>query len=222
MYRELTSNDALLLLTSAGWTIYISAIAVLFGGLLGFGVALLRTSGVRLLELAAALYIQLFQAIPLIILLLLFYYGLSALGFGVTRVSSAGVALSLFTGAFLGEIWRGSIQSVPKAQWQAASALGIGDIARLFHVILPQALRISLPPTVGFVVQLIKGTSLVSILGIVELTRAGQMLNNATFKPFLVFGTVGALYFLICFPLSSLSRYLERKLNVGGRTVQGM
>lgn len=222
MYRALGPNDAWLLLTAAGWTIYISFIAFLFGGLLGFLIALLRTARNPLLRLPAIAYIQMMQAVPLIILLLLFYYGLSAFGFRLSRVESAGVALSLFTAAFLGEIWRGSIQSVPRAQWQAAEALGLSSTARLFYVILPQALRISLPPTVGFLVQLIKGTSLVSILGIVELTRAGQMINNATFKPFLVFGAVGALYFAICFPLSKFSRYLERKLNVGRRTVQGM
>src|SRR5690606_35736127 len=108
------------------------------------------------------------------------------------------------------------------AQWEAAESLGLSSTSRMFYVILPQAVRISLPPTVGFLVQVVKGTSLVSVLGIVELTRGGQMINNATFKPFLVFGIVGAIYFLLCFPLSKLSRYLERRLNVGRRTVEGM
>jgi polar amino acid transport system permease protein len=222
MYRELSINDGYLLLVSTGWTVYISFLGFFFGGLLGFVIAVMRTANNIVPRTIAWAYIQLMQAVPLLILLLLFYYGLSAVGFRVGRVESAGVALALFTAAFLGEIWRGSIQSVPKAQWQAAEALGLGATARMLYVILPQALRISLPPTVGFLVQLIKGTSLVSVLGIVELTRAGQMINNATFKPFLVFGLVGALYFCICFPLSKFSRYLERKLNVGRRAVQGM
>jgi len=193
-----------------------------FGGLLAFVVALMRTSRLWILRAVAIVYIQTLQAIPLLILLLLAYYGISAMGWKIGRLESAGVSLAFFSAAFLGEIWRGSIQSVPKAQWEAAECLGLSRFAQLFYVILPQAVRISLPPTVGFMVQVVKGTSLVSILGIVELTRAGQMLNNATFKPFLVFGAVGALYFCLCFPLSQLSRYLERKLNVGRRAVQGM
>jgi polar amino acid transport system permease protein len=83
------------------------------------------------------------------------------------------------------------------------------------HIILPQALRISLPPTVGFLVQLVKNTSIVSVVGFIELSRAGQLVNNATFKPFQVFAVVALLYFAICFPLSRLSRYLERVLHVG-------
>lgn len=222
MYRALSINDAWLLVTATGWTIYISFLAFLFGGLIGLAIALMRTAQNPVPRYLAIAYIQTMQAIPLIILLLLFYYGLSAAGFRLGRVESAGIALSLFTAAFLGEIWRGSIQSVPRAQWQAAESLGLSAMQRMWWVIVPQAIRISLPPTVGFLVQLVKGTSLVSILGIVELTRAGQMINNATFKPFVVFGVVGAIYFMICFPLSKLSRYLERKLNVGRRTVQGM
>lgn len=222
MFRSLGINDLYFLINATGWTILLSLISFVFGGLLAFGVALMRTSRLGLLRALAAVYIQTLQAVPLLILLLLAYYGISAIGFGIGRLESAGISLSFFSAAFLGEIWRGCIQSVPKAQWEAAESLGLSKFAQLFYVILPQAVKISLPPTVGFMVQVVKGTSLVSILGIVELTRAGQMLNNATFKPFLVFGLVGALYFCLCFPLSRLSRYLERKLNVGRRAVQGM
>jgi polar amino acid transport system permease protein len=222
MYRSIGLNDLYFLLSATGWTILLSLIAFVFGGLLAFGVALMRISRLRILRVLAMGYIQMMQAIPLLILLLLAYYGVSAVGFNIGRLESAGISLSFFTAAFLGEIWRGCIQSVPKAQWEAAESLGLSSTARMFYVILPQAVRISMPPTVGFMVQVVKGTSLVSVLGIVELTRGGQMINNATFKPFLVFGIVGAIYFLLCFPLSKLSRYLERRFNVGRRTVEGM
>lgn len=220
--REFTFNDLYFIIVSCGWTIVLSLIATVAGGILGLAIALARTSRWFLLRLVAMIYIQTLQAIPLLVLLLLGFYGLSLLGLDIGRLNSACVALSIFTSAFLGEIWRGCIQSVPKTQWEAAESLGISRAGQIIYVIVPQAIRISLPPTVGFLVQLVKGTSLVSVLGFVELTRAGQMVNNATYKPFLVFAIVGLLYFVLCYPLSLLSAFLERKFNVGRRTIQGM
>ena len=104
--------------------------------------------------------------------------------------------------AFLGEIWRGCIQAIPRGQWEAATALGLRHLPRMRYVILPQAGKIAIAPTVGFLVQLVKSTSLASIIGFVELTRAGQIINNVTFRPFLVFGLVAAIYFVLCWPLS--------------------
>jgi polar amino acid transport system permease protein len=118
----------------------------------------------------------------------------------------------LNAGAFLGEIWRGAIQAVPPGQSEAARALGLGYIPRMWRVVAPQALRIATAPTVGFLVNLVKSTSLAAIIGFVELTRAGQMLNNATFRPFTIFGIVAVLYFLLCWPLTVLSRRLEARL----------
>jgi polar amino acid transport system permease protein len=222
MLRQFGVNDIVFMLQGCGWTVALSLIAFVFGGILGFVMALMRTSQSRLLRGISIVYIQTLQAIPLLILLLLGYYGLAIFGYDFGRLNSAAVALSMFTAAFLGEIWRGCIESVPKTQWEAAASLGISRLHQLILVILPQALRISLPPTVGFMIQVVKGTSLVSALGFVELTRAGQMVNNATYLPFIVFGIVGAMYFAICYPLSRLNRFLERKLDVGRRTVQGM
>ena len=100
-----------------------------------------------------------------------------------------------------------------QAQWEAGSCLGLSAWQQFRHIIAPQALRLSLPPTVGFLVQLIKGTSLASIIGFAELTRTAQMVNNATFRPFIVYGLVALLYFLLCWPLSAYSRRLERRLD---------
>ena len=94
----------------------------------------------------------------------------------------------------------------------AAVALGLGYFSRTFEIVLPQAVRIAIPPTIGYLVQLIKGTSLAAIIGFVEVTRAGQIINNMTFTPFAIFGLIGAIYFIICWPLSLYSSYLERKL----------
>jgi polar amino acid transport system permease protein len=124
------------------------------------------------------------------------------------------LSLTLYVGAFLGEIWRGCIQAVPRTQWEASDCLGLNRFHQYAYVILPQAVRIATPPTVGFMVQVVKNTSLASVIGFVELTRAGQIVNNSTFQPLAVFLLVAAIYFAICYPLSIASRVLERKMNV--------
>jgi polar amino acid transport system permease protein len=107
--------------------------------------------------------------------------------------------------------------AVPKGQWEAAQSLAMGFGEQLRHVILPQALRIAVPPTVGFLVQVIKGTALASVVGFIELTRAGNMIANVTYAPFTVFACVALMYFALCFPVSLAAQSLERRLHVGHR-----
>ncbi len=130
---------------------------------------------------------------------------------------AAGVALILWSAAFLTEIWRGCVEAIAKGQWEASSSLGMGYVQQMRYVILPQALKIAIPPTVGFSVQVIKGTALTSIIGFVELSKAGTVVTNATFQPFTVYGLVALIYFTLCWPLSKSSQILERKLNVAHR-----
>jgi len=143
------------------------------------------------------------------------YYGLSLFGIRLPAFFAASLSLSIYVSAYLAEIWRGSIESVPFQQWEASSSLALTKGQQYRYVILPQAVRIALPPTVGFLVQLVKNTSIVSVVGFVELSRAGALVNQATFLPFQVFSVVAAIYFVICFPLSRLSRHLEKVMNVG-------
>ncbi len=145
------------------------------------------------------------------------YYGLALFGLKLDAWLSVAIGFTLHASAFLGEIWRGSIQAVPKGQTEAANALGIGYVTRMRKIILPQALRISLPATVGFFVQLMKGTSLAAIVGFTELARAGGILANQIFQPLLVYAIVGALYFALCAPLSFYGAKLERKLATASR-----
>jgi polar amino acid transport system permease protein len=206
------------LVIAAGWTIGLSAIAFIGGGTLGFGIALARISSSKLLRRLAAGYVQVVQGTPLLILLFLIYFGLPIVGFqNVPAILAAGLGLTIYSSGFLGEIWRGCIESVPKTQWEAAECLAMTRWQRMSRVILPQALRIATPPTVGFLVQIVKNTSLASVVGFVELAQAGKLINNSTFQPFIVFITVAIIYFIICYPLSLWSRGLERKLNVGRR-----
>jgi polar amino acid transport system permease protein len=219
MIREFTLHELWFLVAAARWTVLLSAIAFVGGGAGGLVVAIARVSRSGPLAPLAAAFIKVVQGTPLLMQLYLVYFGASLL-----RVTSdawtAALALTLYASAFLGEIWRGCIQAVPREQWEAARALALPYPSQLRSVILPQAARIALPPTVGFLVQLLKGTSLASIIGFTELTRAAAIVNNATFRPLIVYASVAALYFILCWPLSLLSERLERRLErAGARTV---
>jgi polar amino acid transport system permease protein len=127
------------------------------------------------------------------------------------------IALSLHSAAFLGEIWRGSIQAIAPTQWEAARALSLSWVQALRLVVLPQAVRIAVAPTVGFLVQLIKGTSVAALIGYLEVTRAGQLVSNVTLQPFTVYSVVALLYVLLCWPLSFASQRLEFRLSLSTR-----
>jgi polar amino acid transport system permease protein len=150
--------------------------------------------------------------------LFLLFFGIALFGIDVSPWLAASLALTLFTSAYLAEIWRGCVEAIPRGQWEASSSLAMNYFEQMRHVILPQALRIAIPPTVGFSVQVIKGTAVTSIIGFVELTKAGSMISNATFQPFTVFGLVALMYFCLCFPLSVYAGRLERKMNVSRKS----
>lgn len=210
--RALTWNDLLFLPEAARWTVLLSLMAFAGGGLIGAAIALMRVSQSRPMRWFAIGYIRVFQGTPLLLQLFLVFFGGEMLGLSLPPLAAATLGLSLNAGAFLGEIWRGSIEAVPAGQVEAARALGLRYGARMLRVVLPQALRVATAPTVGFLVNLVKSTSLAAIIGFVELTRAGQLLNNSTFRPFVIFGTVAVIYFLLCYPLTVASRRLERRL----------
>jgi polar amino acid transport system permease protein len=215
--RVLGESDLLFILVAIRWTLLLSAVAFIGGGVGGLLVALARTGEIKGLRLTAMGYIKIFQGTPLLMQLFLAFFVPGIFGINVDPWGAAALGLSLHASAFLGEIWRGSIEVVPPGQWEAARALGLPYAPRMFLVIMPQAFRIAIPPTIGFLVQLIKGTSLASIIGFVELTRAAQIINNATFRPFTIFALVALAYFLICWPLSVCSKIMEKRLAVASR-----
>src|SRR3546814_816107 len=147
----------------------------------------MRVSRFAALRLLAGTYIHLIQGTPLLCILFVFFFGLSIFGLPVHAWIGATLAFSIYAGAFLGEIWRGALQSIPKTQWEAGASLGLGAAHQLRYVIIPQAVRVAVPPTVGFLVQLIKNTSLAATIGFVELTREGQLTTASTFQPFTVY-----------------------------------
>ncbi|MCG7362546.1 amino acid ABC transporter permease [Roseomonas sp. ACRSG] len=205
------------LLYGAMWTIALSALAFILGGAAGFLVMLARTARSRLIRQISLVYVEVIQGTPLLVLLFIAYFGLGIFGIEVPPLVAAALSLMINASAFLGEIWKGCVDAVPRTQREAAECLALTRWQTFFDVILPQAARIATPPTVGFMVQMLKNTSLASVVGFVELTRAAQVINNSTIQPFLVFGIAGAMYFILCYPLTAWSRSLERTLNVGRR-----
>jgi polar amino acid transport system permease protein len=199
------------LLLAARWTVVLSLIAFVGGGLAGLALLVLRLGPSVWGRRFVAAYVQLFQGTPLLMQLFLAYFGLALFGIDTSAWVAAAVALTLYTSAFLAEIWRGCVAAIPNGQWEAARSLALNFGEQLRHVVLPQALRIAIPPTVGFLVQVIKGTALASVIGFIELTKAGTMITNATFKPFVVYSCVALLYFALCYPVSFYARVLERK-----------
>ncbi len=214
MIRDLAVNDVYYLLYAARWTVALTIVSILGGSLIGIVVMMLRVVPFAPAKWLAVAYIQGIQGTPLLGLLFVVFFGIGVFGYDVSAWIAATAAFSVYSGAFLGEIWRGCIQAVPKTQWEASASIGLSFFEQLRHVVIPQAIRISVPPTIGFWVHLVKNTSLASIIGFIELTRAGQIINAATFRPMTVYLIIAAAYFCICFTLAKLSERLEGKLRV--------
>jgi polar amino acid transport system permease protein len=213
------------LLLAARWTVVLSLVAFVGGGIVGALLLVGRLSATRaapgaqkagrIMRRAMDGYVLLFQGTPLLMQLFLAYFGLALFGINVPAWVAAAVALTLYTSAYLAEIWRGCVDAIPKGQWEAAQSLALNFGEQLRYIVLPQAVRIAVPPTVGFLVQVVKGTALASVIGFIELTKAGTMITNATFKPFVVYSCVALMYFALCFPVSLYARKLERKARNG-------
>lgn len=210
------------LLFATQFTIYLSLIAFIGGGAVGAGITLLRVLPRKWAKRIATCYIWLFQSAPLLMLLFLFGLGVPRLlGYDINVWIAASLALTLYTSAYLAEVWRGAVESIPQGQWEGAAALGVGFWMTLRKVILPQALRVSLAPTVGFLVQIIKGTSLAYIIGFTDLMSVGKRWANAPVdgtEPFIIYPLMALIYFALCFPLSRLSLALEKRLGTVKKT----
>ncbi|MBW9073556.1 amino acid ABC transporter permease [Agrobacterium tumefaciens] len=205
------------LLLATRWTVLLSLVSFVGGGLVALLLLFMRISRKKSMRAFARYYVELFQGTPLLMQLFIAFFGLGLFGIDVPAWLAAGLTLILWAAAFLTEIWRGCVESVAKGQWEASASLAMGRLQQMRYVILPQAMRVAIPPTVGFFVQVIKGTAVTSIIGFVELSKAGTVVTNATFQPFTVYGLVALIYFALCWPLSKSSQILERKLNVAHR-----
>ncbi|MEM5318146.1 amino acid ABC transporter permease [Paraburkholderia sp. JHI869] len=197
------------LLLAARWTVLLSLCAFVGGGVAGLVLLAMRVSPLAWLRRIAILYVELFQGTPLLMQLFLAFFGLPLVGVEVSPWLAATVTLTLYTSAYLADIWRGCVEAVPRGQWSAAASLGMTWPQQLRYIVWPQAWKIAVPPTVGFLVQVVKSTALTSIIGLTELTKTGTMITNAVFRPFPIYAMVALLYFAMCFPLTWYARVLE-------------
>ena len=217
MFTNFSIVHIQVLLNGLLWTVILSLISFVFGGLVGFALALGGISKNRVVAGVVNSYISLVQGTPVLILMFVIYFGLPITGVEVSSLVAASVAMVIFSSAFLGTIWRASLQSVARTQWEAADCLALSSWQRMGLVILPQAVRIATPPTVGFMVQIVKNTSLASVIGMAEVTYIAKQVNASTFQPFTTYLVIALFYFSICFPLSVLSRRFERIYSVSRR-----
>lgn len=204
-------DQLLFIFKGAGWTLVLSAMGFVGGAVIGVPLALARARGGAVLRAFTGAYVQLVQGVPLPVIMFVVYFGISIGGYNVPALIAAGVAMTAYSSAYLGEIWKGCIQAVPRTQWEAAACIALRPVQLVAYVILPQAARIAIAPTVGFLVQIIKNSSYAVVIGFFDLTYSARVVNNSTFKPFLVFTIAAVIYFAICYPLSSLSYRLERR-----------
>lgn len=200
-----------ILILAARWTVLLSLISFIGGGVVGLLLLACRLAGRKKITALIDVYVEIFQGTPLLLQLFLVFFGLPLLGVDVSAWLAASVTLTLYTSAYLLDIWGGCVASISRGQWNSGASLGMTYPQQLRYVVLPQALRIAIAPTVGFMVQVVKSTALASIIGMVELTKTGNMLSNSTFRPFPIYGMVAMLYFFICFPLTWYARKLEKR-----------
>lgn len=213
MFQDFTMAHVYFMLNGLLWTIGLAVIALTGGSIAGSVLALMAVSRNKLARRIAKLYIFVVQGTPLLVTLFIAYFGANYVGVDVPPLVAISFAFSFYAAAFLGEIWRGSINSVPMGQSEGSHALGLSRVDSMRFIIIPQAVKIATPPTVGFFVMLIKNTSLASVVSITELTRTSQIVSNATFKPLQVYLLAALFYFLVCFPLTIVSRRLEKRLH---------
>lgn len=203
---------------SAGLTIWVCALATLLGSIIGLLVGTGLHSRNRVLRTVCRAYVNLLRGIPLLIILFFIYFAVPiAFKLNISQSVASVGGLSIYAGAYIGEIVNGAIGAIPKGQFEASEALGMNAVQEYIHVILPQAFRILLPALVGFIIGLVKDSSLVSVIGYVDLTKQGKIVANLTMQPMITFLYVGLIYFVICFSLSKLENRIEKRVNRNGR-----
>jgi polar amino acid transport system permease protein len=188
-----------------------------FAGAAVFGLllALLRLSKNRFLRVPAALYTEIFKNIPLLAIIFIIYFGLASIDIKLGAIAAGSLSLILFYAAYLSETFRAAIAGVHPGQQEASEALGLGRISTFQLVIFPQALRLALPGTNTFLVDLLKSTSLLVTISAAELMSVGRLITSATFRALEVYLVIAAIYFCLCYPLSQGLLWLERKVRAG-------
>jgi polar amino acid transport system permease protein len=191
-----------LLLTMSG-----AVLATLFGVVL----ACAQLFGGVVLRIIAEAYLYIVRGVPLLVLLFAMYYALPYAGIDLDPMSGGALVIGLYFAAFMAEVFRGAVLAVPNGQWEAGRSIGLRTPRIMADIVLPQVLRVAGPPYINTVIMLVKGTSLVSIIGLADVTFVGRQIVERTLAPFEIFGGVAVIYFVICFALSRCGAYLERR-----------
>jgi polar amino acid transport system permease protein len=194
-------------------TVYLSVAAVALATALGAVLALLQLYGGAFLRAVVEIYLYLVRGIPLLVLLFAMYYALPYLGVRAEPMTGGIVVIGTYFGAFMTEVFRGAVLSVPKGQWEAGRAIGLTLPRILVDIVLQQALRMAGPPYINTCIMVVKGTSLVAVIGLADVTYVGRQIVERTLAPFEIFGAVAFVYFVICYLLSRLGRHLEKRLS---------
>ncbi len=196
-------------------TVGVSGLSLIAATILGFMAGFGRTSRIKLLRYAIGFYVDLMRGTPFLVQIFVIFFILPEFGINLEPFPAAIIALTIMGGAFICEIVAAGIDAVPKGQQEAAKSTGLSRYQQIRYVILPQAMRTILPPLVGQYVLLVKDSSIVSVIGVMDLTRVGWLTVQRIPEGMLVFGLVGIMYFVVCFPLIQLAARLEKQMTVG-------
>lgn len=195
-------------------TVAVSGLSLIAGTIIGFIGGIIRATGHRILRSIVGAWVDLIRGTPFLVQVFIIFFILPSAGIELEAFPAAVIALSNLTASFICEIVAGGIMAVPKGQREAATSSGLSDYQQLRYIVLPQAMRTIMPPLVGQYVLLIKDSSVVSAIGVIDITRVGWLTVQRIPEGLMVFGLVGLLYFAICYPLINLSGYLERRMTV--------
>ena len=202
-------------------TLEIALFSIIIGFSIGIVVGLGRISSNFLLRGISTVYVEILRGPPLLIQIFFIYYGLPALHINVDPLPTIIFALGLNSGAYQAEIIRGGIQSIPKGQMEAARSVGMSYFQAMRHVILPQSFRLIIPPITNEYVTVIKDSSLAYVIGVVELTKLGYILEAQTFQPFVIFPFLALVYFTLTYATSNIMGVIERKYRIAGYMESG-
>lgn len=202
------------LLARGAWmTVYLSVAAVVLAALLGLVCAVAQLYGGIVLRLLIEAYLYVIRGVPLLVLLFAMYYALPYAGVNVEAATGGILVIGVYFGAFMTEVFRGAVLSVPRGQWEAGRAIGLTTRQILVEIIVQQAARVAGPPFINTCIMVVKGTSLVAIIGLADVTYVGKQIVERTLAPFEIFGAVAFVYFVICFLLSRIGHRLEQRMN---------
>lgn len=210
---DLLVSSIPLLARGAGMTLYLSLGGIVVAALLGLVCAIVQLYGAAVLRLSIEAYLYIIRGVPLLVLLFAMYYVLPYAGVQIEPTTGGILVIGAYFGAFMTEVFRGAVLSVPKGQWEAGRAIGLTSRQILADIVVRQAARVAGPPFVNTCIMVVKGTSLVAIIGLADVTYVGRQIVERTLAPFLIFGAVAFVYFVICFLLSRLGHRLEQRVN---------